>query len=206
MPEKIKIYLVDDHKIFARGVASLLSSEVGFVVAGFAFDAKTTLDFLKENDVDVVITDVEMTGMNGIELTRVIKEEYPQTKVIGLSMYDKAEIISGLINAGADGYLLKDIEKSELTDAIHQVSGGNTYYSGGVAKTLLQSLGDKDLLTRREREIIRLIVAEYTNAMIAGKLFISEFTVESHRKNIFRKTKAKSIVGLVKFAYENKLV
>jgi len=204
--KKIRIYLVDDHKIFVRGVASLLNSESELEVAGYAYDAKTAIKFIKENELDVLITDVQMPIMSGIELTHIIKDEFPQTKVIGLSMYDKPEIISELISAGAEGYLLKDIEKNELVDAINQVVEGNIYYSGSIAKTLMQSLTNKDLLTRREREIIKLIVEEFTNIMIADKLFISEYTVESHRKNIFRKTQAKSIVGLVKFAFENKLV
>ena len=203
--KKIKIYLVDDHKIFVKGVASLLGSEKELEIAGFAFDGKTALQFLKEKEVDVLITDVQMPDMNGIELTRIVKEEFPQIKVIGLSMLDKAEIISELISSGADGYLLKDIEKNELLNAIHEVVEGTVFYSGSIAKSLMQSLSNKDLLTRREREIIKLIIDEYTNVMIADKLFISEYTVESHRKNIFRKTQAKSIVGLVKFAYENKL-
>lgn len=207
MPDKkILIYLVDDHKIFVSGIASLLSTEKEFDIAGFAYDGKTALKFLKQNQVDVLIADIQMPSMSGIELTRIVKEEFPQIKVIGLSMYDKAEIISELIISGADGYLLKDIEKYELVDAIHQVVAGNIFYSGSIARTLMQSIEGKDLLTRREKQIIKLIAEENTNAMIAGQLFISEYTVESHRKNIFRKTQAKSIVGLVKFAYENKLI
>jgi DNA-binding NarL/FixJ family response regulator len=153
-----------------------------------------------------MITDIQMPGMDGIELTRKVKEIYPQVKVIGLSMLDKPEVIKELIGAGADGYLLKDIEKSELVNAIEEVYGGNIFYSGTIAKTLMESLSNKELLTRREKEIIKLIAEENMNTQIAEKLFISEHTVEAHRKNIFRKTKAKSIVGLIKYAYENKLV
>lgn len=207
MPEKkIKIFLVDDHKIFVRGVATLLNSEAGIEIAGFAFDGKEAISFLRENPVELVITDVQMPVMSGIELTRLIKEEFPEMKVIGLSMFDKAEIIHELVTAGAEGYLLKDIEKSELVHAINEVLQGRTYYSGSVAEALMKTLQNKDLLTRREKEIIRLIAEENTNAMIADKLFISEYTVESHRKNIFRKTQAKSIVGLVNYAHENKLI
>ena len=202
---KIKIYLIDDHKIFVRGLTSLLSVEKDLEVVGSAFGGDSILDFLRGNAIDILITDIQMPGVSGIELTRQVKELFPETKVIGLSMYDKAEIIQELISAGADGYLIKDIEKSELVNAIHEVYAGAVYYSGPVAEVLMKSLENKDMLTRREKEIIRLIVGEQTNAMIADKLFISEHTVESHRKNIFRKTQAKSIVGLVKYAYENKL-
>ena len=120
-------------------------------------------------------------------------------------MFDKPEIIKELIEAGADGYLLKDLEKDELVKAINEVINGTMYYSTSAAKVLMQNINNKDLLTRREKEIITLIAKEKTNIEIADALFISEYTVESHRKNIFRKTKAKSIVGLVKYAFENKL-
>jgi two-component system nitrate/nitrite response regulator NarL len=202
---KINIYLIDDHKIFVRGVSTLLNNESDLQVVGFSFDGQNILDYLGHNSIDLVITDIHLPEVSGIELTRQIKETLPQIKVIGLSMFDKAEVIQELIKAGADGYLIKDIEKSELLHAIHYVMEGNMYYSGAVAEVLLQSMTNKDLLTRREREIIKLIVDEKTNAMIADALFISEHTVESHRKNIFRKTNAKSLVGLVKYAYENKI-
>lgn len=202
---KINIYLIDDHKIFVRGVSSLINTESDLQVAGFSFDGKNILEFLNHHPIDLVITDIHLPDISGIEITRQIKETLPQIKVIGLSMFDKAEVIQELIKAGADGYLIKDIEKSELLHAIRHVMSGHLYYSGAVAEVLLQSMTNKDLLTRREREIIKLIVEEKTNMMIAEALFISEHTVESHRKNIFRKTQTKSLVGLVKYAFENKI-
>jgi DNA-binding NarL/FixJ family response regulator len=206
MPEMIHIYLADDHKIFVKGVASLLEAEPGLKVAGFSFDGKSALDAIRLQQPDVVLTDIQMPGVSGIELTKIIKEEFPEVKVIGLSMFDKPEIINELISAGGDGYLLKDLEKDELVKAIQEVMKGNLYYSTSASEILLKTMDDKDLLTRREKEIIQLIAKEKTNVEIAQMLFISEHTVESHRKNIFRKTKAKSIVGLIKFAYENKLL
>jgi len=206
MPDKIKIYLVDDHKIFVKGVATLLEFEKDIEVIGYTYDGKSALAAIETNKPDILLTDIQMQHFSGIELTKVIKEEYPEIKVIGLSMFDKPEIITELISAGAEGYLLKDIEKDELVLAIYEVFNGVMYYSSSVASLLLKSLDNKDLLTKREREIISLIVKEKTNIDIADTLFISEHTVESHRKNIFRKTKAKSIVGLINYAYENKLV
>src|ERR1700757_54047 len=206
MPDKIKIYLVDDHKIFVKGVATLLEFEKDIEVIGYTYDGKSALAAIETNKPDILPTDIQMQHFSGIELTKVIKEEYPEIKVIGLSMFDKPEIITELISAGAEGYLLKDIEKDELVLAIYEVFNGVMYYSSSVASLLLKSLDNKDLLTKREREIISLIVKEKTNIDIADTLFISEHTVESHRKNIFRKTKAKSIVGLINYAYENKLV
>lgn len=206
MSLKIKIFFVDDHKIFARGVALLLSSEKNLNVVGFASSGQEALDFITSTPPDVMITDIQMPMMDGIELTRKVKENYPMMKVIGLSMLDNPTIIKELIHAGADGYLLKDIEKSELIYAIQQVFSGSIYYSGTLAEKLLNGITNKELLTKREKEIIKLIVQENTNIQIAGKLFISEHTVEAHRKNIFRKTKVKSIVGLVNFAHQSKLV
>lgn len=188
-----------------EGLANLLSTVPSLQVLGCAHNGPDTLAFLRNNRVDILLTDIEMPGMSGIELSRQVKEIYPDTRVIALSMFDKREIIGELLATGAEGYLLKDIEKKELVEAISRVSEGEYYYSGSVAKVMMRSLSDKDLLTRREKEIIKLIVLEKTNAEIAAQLFISEHTVESHRKNIFRKTQAKSIVGLIKYAYENKL-
>ncbi|MES2763434.1 MAG: response regulator transcription factor [Bacteroidota bacterium] len=205
MHNNLTVYLVDDHKIFVKGVASLLETEPGITVMGFTYDSESALKALRENQPDVLITDIQMGGLSGIELTRIVKEEFPEVKVIGLSMFDKAEVIHELITAGADGYLLKDLEKDELVKAIREVGEGVMYYSTSAAKVLLQNTHNKDLLTKREKEIIGLIVKERSNVEIAEMLFISEHTVESHRKNIFRKTKAKSIVGLIKYAYENKL-
>lgn len=206
MPDTIYIYLVDDHKIFVKGVATLLESETSMEVLGYTYDGKTALEAIRTHQPDVLLTDIQMPGFSGIELTRTIKEEFPDVKVIGLSMFDKPEIINELVSAGADGYLLKDLEKDELVKAIREVSNGIMYYSGSIAKVLLQNLNNKDLLTKREKEIIGLIAKEKTNSQIAEVLFISEHTVESHRKNIFRKTKAKSIVGLINYAHENKLL
>jgi two-component system nitrate/nitrite response regulator NarL len=206
MPEKISVFLVDDHKIFVRGVSGLLSPEPGLEIMGFASSGQETLDLIQDRQPDVILTDVQMPEMDGIELTRKVKDRFPLIRIIGLSMIDSPGVIKELIDAGADGYLLKDIEKDELVKAIYQVFEGNTYYSGSIARSFMESLSNKDMLTKREKEIIRLIAQENTNIQIADKLYISEHTVEAHRKNIFRKTKAKSIVGLIKYAYDNKLL
>jgi two-component system nitrate/nitrite response regulator NarL len=204
--KNISVFIVDDHIIFAEGVANLLRGAPGIHVAGYAHSGIDALTFLKSNNVNVVLSDIEMKGMNGIELSAKIKEQFPDTYVIALSMIDKKEVIRELLDTGAEGYLLKDIEKKELLKAITEVVSGKYYYSGTIAALVMQSLTEKDLLTRREKEIIRLIVLEKTNAEIASTLFISEHTVESHRKNIFRKTGSRNIVGLIKYAYESKLI
>ncbi|MBS1585813.1 MAG: response regulator transcription factor [Bacteroidetes bacterium] len=204
--DPIKLYLVDDHTIFVEGVANLLGNVPGIQVAGWGNSAEEALAWLQLHEADVLVTDIEMPATSGIELTRIVKEKYPATKVIALSMFDKKEIVRELLSTGAEGYLLKDIEKKELVEAITEVHAGAYYYSSSIASVLMKTVVAKDLLTAREKEIIRLIASEKSNKEIAGTLFISEHTVEAHRKNIFRKTEAKSIVGLIKYAYENKLL
>ncbi len=206
MHSVIKVFLVDDHKIFVEGVANILEPVAAIEVVGWAHNGADTLVALNNIVADIVITDIEMPGMNGIELARNIKELHPEIKMIGLSMFDKSEIIHSLAETGAEGYMLKDIEKKDLLTAIETVHNGEYYYSGSIASVMMKGLSANDLLTRREREIIKLITDEQGNKQIADKLFISEHTVEAHRKNIFRKTGAKNIVGLIKYAYENKLV
>ena len=206
MRDPIRLLLVDDHKIFVEGVANILSTVDNVKVEGCAYNGAEALSFLANNDIELVITDIEMPGMTGIELAKTIKETYPAIKVIALSMYDKGEIIHSLVATGAEGYLLKDIEKHELIEAIETVYAGTYYYSGSIASMMIKNMSSKDMLTRREKEIIKLVVDEYGNKQIADKLFISEHTVEAHRKNIFRKTGSKNIVRMIKYAYENKLV
>jgi two-component system nitrate/nitrite response regulator NarL len=205
MSKPITLFLVDDHRIFVEGVANILSTVPQVKVEGWGYNAAEALAFLRNTEVDIVLTDIEMPGMSGIELAKTIKDTYPRTKVIALSMFDKKEIINSVINTGAEGYLLKDIEKSELVESIEEVYSGHYYYSGSIASMMMKTKSSKDLLTNREKEIIKLIVNEEGNKQIADQLFISEHTVEAHRKNIFRKTNAKNIVGLIKYAYENKL-
>jgi two-component system, NarL family, nitrate/nitrite response regulator NarL len=204
--KETSIFLVDDHRIFLEGIAHLLSMQEGFKIVGYSASASEAETILKSGNVDVLITDIQMMPISGIELTRTVKNQHPEIKVLGLSMFDKPEIIHSLIDAGADGYLLKDVEIDELVDAITTVMDGKTFYSSKIADTLFKSIESKDLLTKREKEIIALIAKEKTNIEIADLLFISEYTVESHRKNIFRKTRSKSIVGLITYAYENKLI
>jgi two-component system, NarL family, nitrate/nitrite response regulator NarL len=202
----LHVYLADDHKIFVQGISRLLSGEPGIEVDGFSYDGSTALSAIRQNQPQLLITDIRMDGLTGIELTRIVKEEFPEMKVIGLSMFDKPEIINELIDAGAEGYLLKDLEKSELMAAIEEVMEGKIYYSSTIAKTLFKNFESRSFLTKREREIIVLIAKEKSNAEIAKTLFISEHTVESHRKNIFRKTQTKSLVGLINYAHEHKLI
>jgi len=207
--ERMKILLVDDHTILLDGVKSLLSQEDDLVVVGQAASAEEALEFLKRNEVDLIITDYSMPGMDGLSLLNTVKRVAPTTKIIILSMHDEVHLVKEILKAGVNGYVLKNDTHKELLNAIHDVRRGKVYLSSDVNKMLITNLNNPDegrLLTDREREILKLIAKEYTNKDIAEELFISERTVETHRKNIFKKTGTNSLVGLIKFAYANNLI
>jgi DNA-binding NarL/FixJ family response regulator len=206
---RMKILLVDDHTILLDGVKSLLSGEEDLQVVGQANSAEAALEFLKKQDVDLIITDYSMPGMDGLSLLNTVKRIAPNTKIILLSMHDEVHLVKEILKAGVNGYVLKKDTHKELLSAIHDVKNGKVYLSSDVNKMLITNLNNPDegkLLTDREREILKLIAKEYTNKNIAEELFISERTVETHRKNIFKKTGTNSLVGLIKFAYANNLI
>jgi DNA-binding NarL/FixJ family response regulator len=204
-----RILLVDDHAILLDGIKNLLDKEEGFNVVGLAENAEYALEFLSKNDVDVVITDFNMPGMDGLSLVNSIKRIMPKVKTIVLSMHDETHLVKEILRSGVNGYVLKKDTHRELLKAIQEVQAGRVYLSSDINKILITNLQNPDegrLLTDREREIVKLIAKEYSNKDIAEELFISERTVETHRKNIFKKTGTNSLVGLIKFAYANNLV
>lgn len=208
-PARMKILLVDDHTILLDGIASLLSQEDDLTILGKAGSAQAALEFLKTESVDLIITDYNMPGMDGLSLLHTVKRLFPQTKIILLSMHDEVHLVKEILKAGVNGYVLKKDTHKELLSAIRDVKQGKVYLSSDVNKLLITNLNNPDegkLLTDREREILKLIAKEYTNKNIAEELFISERTVETHRKNIFKKTGTNNLVGLIKFAYANNLI
>jgi DNA-binding NarL/FixJ family response regulator len=212
----LKILLCDDHKIMLDGLKSILKNGKEFEEIHTCLNAFEALKVLEERQIDLALIDINMPGMNGIELTAKIKVEFPYTKVIILSMNNALGSIQQGLDAGAAGYILKNTDRKELLDAIKIVMAKGKYYSREVSDILISNLmTDKEIkhedaktfdLTPREIEIIKLIIKEYSNQKIADTLNISEYTVETHRKNIFRKTNTKTLVGLVKFAFEIKIL
>lgn len=204
----MKILLVDDHAILSDGVKGLLEKEEYGIV--FQEDsAERALEFLKENDVELLITDFNMPGMDGLSLIHLAKRINQNIKIIVLSMHDEVHLVKEILKAGVNGYVLKKDTQHELLQAIREVKAGKIFLSSDINKMLIVNLQNPDegrLLTDREREILKLIAREYTNKQIAEALFISERTVETHRKNIFKKTGTNSLVGLIKFAYANNLI
>ncbi len=205
---EMRILLVDDHAILLDGIKNLLEKD-GLVVAGVAENAEKALQFIKSNDVDIVITDFHMPGMDGLSLVNTIRRIQPDIKTIVLSMHDETHLVKEILRAGVNGYVLKKDTHRELLKAIEEVRQGRVYLSSDINKILITNLQNPDegrLLTDREREILKLIAKEYSNKQIAEELFISERTVETHRKNIFKKTATNSLVGLIKYAYANNLI
>lgn len=205
----MRILLVDDHAILLDGIKNLLEKEDGLVVAGTADSAEKALQFLKNNTVDIVITDFNMPGMDGLSLVNTIKRIQPNIKTIILSMHDETHLVKEILKVGVNGYVLKKDTHKELMHAIDEVKNGRVFLSSDINKILISNLQNPEegrLLTDREREIVKLIAKEYSNKQIAEELFISERTVETHRKNIFKKTGTNSLVGLIKFAYANNLI
>jgi two-component system nitrate/nitrite response regulator NarL len=210
--EKITLALVDDHRIVIDGLISLLKGHDTFQFAFATTDPREVIEKLGEHPVDVLLTDVMMPGLNGSTLAKKVRESFPAIKILALSMSSEGDVINEMINdADISGYVLKNIGKQELIKAIEKIAGGNVYFSEDVIEELKRTStrrkqNEDAHLTDREVEIIRLIEKEYNNRQIAETLFISERTVETHRKNIFRKTSTNSVIGLVKYAYEHKLV
>ncbi|MCX6319842.1 MAG: response regulator transcription factor [Bacteroidetes bacterium] len=210
--EKITLALVDDHQIVIDGLMSLLKGNDKYRFAFATTDATEVLALLQKNPADILLTDVMMPLLPGNKLARQVKEQFPDVKILALSMSGQGDLVNEMIeDADISGYVLKNIGKQELLKALDKIAGGGIYFSEEVLGEMQRSnqrkkQTDEVHLTDREVEIIRLIEKEYNNKQIAETLFISERTVETHRKNIFRKTATGSIIGLVKYAYEHKLI
>jgi two-component system nitrate/nitrite response regulator NarL len=207
---RIKVVLVDDHHIVLDGLGSLLEQEPEFQVLASLHSGEEVLDLLKTQQPHILLTDFSLPGISGVDFVRQVRRLYPQIKIIVLSMHDEGHIIKSVLKEGVEGYLLKNIQHSELKSAIRHVAQGLPYVSPEVTRLLMDEMNkpkdEPELLTDRELDVLRLIAKEFSNKEIGDKLFISERTVETHRKNIFRKTKTSSLVGLIKFAYERKMV
>ncbi|MET0462913.1 MAG: response regulator transcription factor [Chitinophagaceae bacterium] len=210
--DQISVIIVDDHQVVIDGLLSMLkyNEQIKFILT--TTDPTEVISMLEETPVDMLITDVMMPALPGNELARKVKEKFPQIKILALSMSGEGQLVSQMIDeANISGYMLKNISKAELAKALEKIAEGGIYFSKDVIEELQRANQRKKHsleahLTDREIEIIRLIEKEYNNKQIAEVLFISERTVETHRKNILRKTHTSTVIGLVKYAYEYKLI
>jgi DNA-binding NarL/FixJ family response regulator len=205
----IKVLIADDHQIVREGLRALLETEPGITVVGEAEEGRTTLRLVRELVPDVIIMDVAMPDLNGIEATRQVVAEFPEIKVIALSMHNDRRFVLNMLKAGAKGYLLKDCAFKHLIKAIRLVFANKTYLSDEISDLVVKDYlastssaegSSSELLTAREREVLQLIVEGNTTGKIAECLQVSIKTVESHRHTIMLKLNIKSIAELTKFA------
>lgn len=215
---RIKILFADDHAIVRDGLRSLFKSDPGFQIVGEAADGNEAIKLVAKYRPDVAVLDISMPNVNGIEATGIIKQRYPETKVLVLTIHENEEYIRELILAGADGYVLKNAEKKEIFDGVRAVANGSTFFSANVSKALLEGLvrstrskvpfqlSNEDKLTKRETEVLRLIAEGLTSKQIAERLSLSITTVNSHRTKIMKKLNIHEIVGLVKYAIQRSLI
>jgi len=207
--QTMKILLVDDHSILLDGLKKLIEEDDMLIVVDAVCNVPDAIRSIDKHKPDLIITDYSLGDDDGLSLVHKVKRILPEAKFIVLSMHDETHLVKEILKEGINGYVLKKDSKDELLEAIYKVRRGRMYLSNDINSMLIKSLHEPSegkLLTAREREILKLIAQEYSNKMIAEALFISERTVETHRKNIFRKTKTGSLVGLIKFAYANNLI
>jgi DNA-binding NarL/FixJ family response regulator len=204
----IKVLIADDHQLFREGMVNLLSNVEDIEVIGQAKDGKETIERARQLRPDVILIDIGMPLMNGIDATRILKKEYPSIKVIAVSMHSDRQFVKGILEAGADGYLLKNCTYRQLIDAVHSVVSGKKYLSDEITGMIIQGYlepsdydkeGNEEL-SEREIEILKLYAEGKSTREISEKLFISVKTVGTHKQHIFDKLNLNSNADLVKYA------
>lgn len=201
-----RIFIVDDHYMVIEGLRSLLQNEKDIEWTGHAMNAASCLAFLKKQQPDVILMDINLPDKNGIDLCKEVKEMYPSIFIIGLSTFNQQSFIQKMIDNGASGYVLKNATREELKKAIETVIHAKMYLSKDASQALRNEKATDIVLTRREKEVLELIADGMTNAEIAQKLFISIATVDTHRTNLLTKLDAKNAASLVRIASQLRLI
>lgn len=206
----ISVFIVDDHPMVVAGLQSLLENLDNIQVAGAVPNAFETIAFLKNNKVDVILLDINLPDISGIDLCKKITNEFPAIKILGISTFSERSYISRMIENGALGYLIKSASREEIAEAIETVMKGKMYVSVSMEHLMrplsLTPPNTLPAITKREKEILSLIAEGLTNNQIAEKLFISPLTVDSHRKNLLTKLQVNNTASLIKQAVENHLI
>ena len=214
--EKIKVVLADDHVLVRNGIKALLEDESDVEVIDEASDGKEALEVLAKNKPNLLIVDIRMPEMNGIEVVTEVKKTYPEVKTLVLSMHDSEEYVVKAIQAGADGYLLKGASKEEFMKALHKIVNGGKYFTGDITNIIMDNFVDKNApvvgeskpkilpfkLTKRENQILTLVLELKNNKDIAEELDISKRTAEVHRFNLMKKLEVKNLIELINKAKE----
>lgn len=219
MGDKIRVILADDHVFVRDGIKSLLENEANITVVGEATDGLEALALIDSVQPDLLILDIRMPNMTGIEVVEQLRSKNNLVKIVMLSMHESEEYVLKSIQAGADGYLLKGSSKEEFLKALHTVANGGKYFSGDISSILIgqltnpvftaepkQSLGEDQLITKREKEILKLLLTGKGNKEIAEALDISKRTAEVHRFNLMKKLKVKNLMELSNKAAEYSLL
>ena len=214
----IKILIADDHPLIADGIKNTFINQEDFHAVGVVENGKDALDFIRESEIDVVLLDINMPEMEGIQCAKLILKNFPKVKIAMLSMHQEASIIKELITIGVHGCMLKTIPAEELLVAVKRIHVGKKYFTSDVTQAILNDndsassflpLSKKsplmEKLTDREKEIIKMLTQGMTNAQIGEQLFISPRTVDTHRTNIMRKIEVNNVASLIRFAFQNGL-
>jgi DNA-binding NarL/FixJ family response regulator len=198
---KTRLFIVDDHYLVIEGIRSLLQQEESIEWLGHATNGDSCLAFLQKYEPEVILMDISMPGMSGIELCREVKSRYPGIRILGLSTFNQRSFVEKMIESGANGYVLKNASKEELLKAIEAAKAFKSYLSFEASQALKSNLEkEAPILTRREKEVLDQIAEGLTNLEIAEKLFISATTVDTHRKNLMVKFEAKNVASLIHLA------
>ena len=211
---KFNIILADDHKIVRDGISAMLEDEPQYQIIGEAGNGREALELCKNNEVDVIIMDLNMPEVSGLEAIEQIKKEYPKIKILALTMLSQNEAIKNTVSAGVNGYVLKSSNSEDVLEALDTIISGGHYFCEETTKTIMEGLAGVNVrktlsieeITPREKDVLQLICDEMTAIEISEELVISVRTVDSHRRNLLQKTGAKNTVGLVKFALKTGLV
>jgi len=210
----IRVLVADDHAIVRHGLIRSIQQEQDMEVVGQASEGHKAVERARELTPNVVVMDISMPGLNGIEATRLIRRDAPETRVIGLSMHSARRFVTEMFKAGAAGYLLKDCEFDELAEAIRAVARGNTYITPAISSVVIESYirqpqqetdGAFSVLTAREREVLQLMAEGHSTRQVARRLYISPKTVEAHRLKVMRKLDIDNVAQLTKYAIQEGL-
>lgn len=208
---KIRIVIADDHRVMLDGIRAMLRDVSEFEIVGDALNGEELVSQVNSLLPDVVLTDIQMPVMDGIQATKLIRENHPDIKILALTMLNESMFIRRMLEAGVSGYVIKTVDKDELIRIIHKIARGEKHFSEDVTSQLMNGFGSAatanplDVLTKREKEILALIAKGLTDKEIAEKVFLSSLTIITHRKNILSKLGLKNKVEIARFAMENGL-
>ena len=219
MEDKITVHIADDHQILIDGVKAVLNLEPQIEVTGFSLNGNEVVEWFKENQADVLVLDINMPELDGIQVLKRLKGEKNKPEIIVLSSYDDVKLVKEVLQMGAKGFVPKKSAGEHIVNAVYKVAEGNQYFTDDVKEKMMQTLltgqvkneGSQDgvlisSLTKREVQVLKLVAQQYSTREIGDELHISESTVETHRKNLMKKVKVKNSVGLAIFALKNEVI